>query len=78
VQREFPGYSSWRAASGLLYARPGETRPGDPAPVKGEDPPGLREAIIQHQDRCEASRRDAVIEQTLIVLFRPAPFPGGS
>jgi hypothetical protein len=76
VQREFAGYHCWRAASGLFYARPCEARPGDPAPVKGDDPPGLREAIIQHQARREAARRDAVIEEILIVLFRPAPTPG--
>jgi hypothetical protein len=45
VQREFPGYH-WRAASGLFCARPCEARPGDPAPVKGDDPPDLPQASL--------------------------------
>jgi hypothetical protein len=76
VQREFAGYHCWRAASGLCYARPCGARPGDPAPVKGDDPAGLREAIIQHQALDAAARRDAVIGGILVALFGPSPTPG--
>jgi hypothetical protein len=73
VQREFPAYHCWHGASGLCYARPREARPGDPAPVTGEDPPGLRGEIIQHQDRQQAMLRDAVIEEILLAVFGPSP-----
>jgi hypothetical protein len=72
VQREFAEYHCWRAASGRCYARPSEARPGDPAPVKGDDPAGLREAITQHQALDKAAARDTVIKETFVVLFGPS------
>jgi hypothetical protein len=45
VQRAYPGWACWRAISGLLYARPADAQPGDPATVKGEDPLDLRDQI---------------------------------
>jgi hypothetical protein len=45
VQREYPTWNCWRAVSGLYYARPADARPGDPAPVKGEDPLDLHDQI---------------------------------
>jgi hypothetical protein len=47
VQREFPTWHCWRAVSGLVYARRADAPPGDPAPVKGEDPFDLRDQIIR-------------------------------
>jgi hypothetical protein len=76
VQREFPRYHCWHAASGLCYARPREARPGDPAPVKGDDPDRLWEAIIQHQAREAAAARDAVIAEIIVVLFGSSLTPG--
>jgi hypothetical protein len=74
VQREFPAYDCWRTVSGRCHARPREARPGDPAPVTAQDPPGLRGGIIQHQ----AVLRDAVIEETLVAIFGPSPTQGSS
>ena|SRR5579875_420524 len=78
VQREFPAYDCWRAVSGLCYARPRQARPGDPATVMGEDPPGLGGEIIQHEARQQAALRDAVIEEILVAIFAPSPIPGSS
>jgi len=71
VQREFPGYACWRGISGLYYARPCGTEPGAAAPVSARHPPGLREAIFQHQ----AATRDAIIQELLILIFGPPHAP---
>jgi hypothetical protein len=52
VQRQYPAWSRcWRAVSGLYCARRADASPGEPAPVRGEDPLDLRHQII----RAEAS-----------------------
>ena len=76
VQREFPGYDCWRAISGLCYARPHHTPPGRPAPVSGGNPAALRDAITHHQAQQRAAHRDAIIKETLSLIFGPAPTPG--
>jgi hypothetical protein len=65
VEREFPSY---QCVSGLYCARPSDTGTGEPAPVKADDPPGLRGEIIQHQAR----RPDAVIVESITLLFGPS------
>ena len=47
VQREYPAWECWRAASGLLYARPRNAESGSGRLVKGEDPLDLRDQIIR-------------------------------
>jgi hypothetical protein len=73
VQREFPAYDCWRAISGVCYARPHHTPPGKPAPVSGDNPAALRDTITHHQTQQQAAHRDTIIEQTLTLIFSPAP-----
>lgn len=73
VQREFPHYHCWVAVSGRCHARPRNASPGDRAPVTGQDPRALRQQIIQHHARHQATIRDAAIAETLVLIFGPAP-----
>lgn len=45
VQREFPGWSCWKAVSGLYHARRASLPPGAGAVLQGEDPLDLRDQI---------------------------------
>ena len=46
---EFPGWTAWRAVSGLLHARKAGTDP--PLIVSGEDAVDLRDQILRAQAR---------------------------
>ena len=48
---EFPGWTAWRAASGLLHARKHGTEP--PLIVRGEDAVDLRDQIIRAEARLD-------------------------
>ncbi len=48
---EFPGWHTWRAANGLLYARKTGVTPAQV--VRGEDAMDLRDEIIRAEARTE-------------------------
>jgi hypothetical protein len=48
---EFPGWTAWRAVSGLLYARKAGVTP--PLIVSGEDAVDLRDQIIRAEAQIE-------------------------
>jgi hypothetical protein len=47
IQREFPRWVCWRAASGLVHARRTDKPSSSGYDVKGEDPMDLRDEIIR-------------------------------
>jgi hypothetical protein len=54
---EFPGWTAWRAVSGLLYARKTGSKP--PLTVRGEDAVDLRDQIIRAEARAEGAGKPA-------------------
>jgi hypothetical protein len=54
---EFPGWTAWRAVSGLLYARKTGSKP--PLTVRGEDAVDLRDQIIRAEARAEKTGPEA-------------------
>ena len=48
---EFPGWTAWRAVSGVLHARKTGTNP--PLIVRGEDAIDLRDQIIRAEARSQ-------------------------
>jgi hypothetical protein len=53
VQGEYASWHCWRGISGLYYARPADSQPGDPATVKGEDALDLRDQIRRAEAAAE-------------------------
>ena len=53
---EFPGWTAWRAVSGLLYARKAGVNP--PLIVSGEDAVDLRDQIIRAEAQLNEQGRE--------------------